>query len=129
MVYRDCSWQDSYSLVVSTGVAVGSGASGVGAIVATVVGDTEDLESRTEAGFGVPVGGYVEVVAALVSDEALFFEDSSLTPSCAIVDLIAVSALGVGVTGSTEVELEQPITVNNTTTPINPVRSLTDFIL
>ena len=113
---------------MSTGVAVGLGAGGVGAIVGTAVGDTEDLESPAEAGFGVPVGRYVEVATVSVSDEDLFWEDSGLTPCCAIVDLIAVSARGVGVTGSTEGALEQLITVNNMTTPMNPVRSLTDFI-
>ena len=54
MVYSDCSWQDSYFLVVSTGTTVGAGVKiGIAVEVGVIVGDTEDVEVPSDAVFGV----------------------------------------------------------------------------
>ena len=60
MVYRDCSSQDPYSFVVSTGANVGAGvevrtATEVGTIVGTEVADKEDVEVPTDTVFCVLV--------------------------------------------------------------------------
>ena len=81
MVYSDCSWQDSYFLVVSTGTTVGAGvkigiAVEVGVIVGTEVGDTEDDE--------VPAG--------LASVMVLFRVGATFARSCTSVAPIVASA-------------------------------------
>ena len=73
MVYSDCSWQDSYFLVVSTGTTVGAGVK-IG--IAVEVGDTEDDE--------VPAG--------LAPGMVLFRVGSTSARSCPTVASIVASA-------------------------------------